>query len=76
MDRRVEITVDHNRCVGSTLCVMLAPGAFALNESGQSIVRDPAGEALAAVLNAAEQCPMSAIHVRDAATGELLFGLG
>ena len=57
------ITVDPHRCVGSTLCTLIAPHTFALNAEGQSMVIDPAGDSLAAVLDAAEQCPMMAIQV-------------
>jgi ferredoxin len=71
--RRLEITVDHHRCVGSTLCILLAPGTFILDEHGQSIVRDPAGDTVEKILDAAVQCPLAAIRVRDADTGEVLF---
>ena len=74
--RRLAITVDHDLCVGSTLCLLIAPGTFALDEHGQSIVRTTAGDPVAAVLDAAVQCPLAAIRVRDADTGELLFGRG
>jgi ferredoxin len=36
-------------------------------------VIDPAGEPAARILEAAENCPVSAIHVEDAETGERLF---
>lgn len=73
---QLTITVDPHRCVGSTLCTLIAPHTFALNAEGQSVVVDPAGDGLAAVLNAAEQCPMMAIQVRDAVTGERYFDPG
>jgi ferredoxin len=76
LERRLAIAVDHDLCVGSTLCTLIARGTFALNENGQSIVRDPDGDPAAAVLDAAVQCPLAAIRVRDADTGEVLFGAG
>jgi ferredoxin len=72
--RRLEVAVDHDLCVGSTLCLLIAPGTFVLDEHGQSIVHDPAGDAAEKVLDAAVQCPLAAIRVRDADTGEVLFG--
>jgi ferredoxin len=60
---RVQVTVDHTRCVGSASCVSLAPGVFALDKSRLSIVTDPGGEPLARVLGAADQCPTQAISV-------------
>jgi ferredoxin len=71
--RRLEITVDPHRCVGSMMCVMVAAKTFALDEGGQAEVIDAAGDPADDVVNAAVQCPMIAISVRDADTGEVLF---
>ena len=69
----IRVAVDHNRCVGSTMCVQVAGETFALNEERQSIVIDPSGASREQVLDAAEQCPQEAITVDDAATGENLY---
>ena len=45
----------------------------ALNEARQSIVVNPAGDPEEKVLEAAENCPVSAITVKDAETNEVLF---
>jgi ferredoxin len=50
-----------------------ATKTFALNANRQSEVVDPAGDAELVVLEAAENCPVSAITVEDADTGERLF---
>ena len=73
MPRQLRIEMDYNKCVGSTLCMQLAPKSFALNEEGQAKVLDPAAETEERILDAAEQCPLMAITVRDAETGEQLF---
>ncbi len=73
MGKSLRIWVDHDKCVGSTMCVHTAPSVFALDEEGQSIVVDPAGEAEETIVDAAEQCPMMAITVDDAETGTRLF---
>ncbi len=73
MDEPLRISVDHNKCVGSTLCVLTSPSVFALDENGQSIVLDPAADTKERIVEAAEQCPMSAITVADAETGRRLF---
>lgn len=70
---KLKITVDHNKCVGSTLCVLLSPKVFALNQEGQSIVLDATADSLKAILNAADNCPQSAIKVMDEETGKSLF---
>ena len=71
--RRLSITIDPNRCVGSTLCIQYAPLVFTLNDQRHATVRDPCAETTAHIHEAAEQCPMSAIILTDADTGERVF---
>lgn len=71
--RRFRITVDQEKCVGSTMCMNTAPSVFALNDSNKSAVVNPAGNTEEKILEAAESCPVSAIIVEDAETGERLF---
>jgi ferredoxin len=73
MERRLRVWVEHGACVGNGTCLTIAPGAFAHNAARQSEVIDPAGDPAARILEAAENCPVSAIHVEDAETGERLF---
>ncbi len=73
MPRNLKITVDHNKCVGNLMCEQSAPNTFGFNEERQSIVKDPAGDPEDAVIQAATDCPVSAITVEDADTGEVLF---
>ena len=77
MDRpgpaNLRITINPFKCVGSTMCIQTAPRAFQLNERKQSTVSDPTGETLAKLREAAEQCPMSAIRIEDADTGQVIF---
>ncbi len=69
----LHIEVDHMRCVGNAMCLELAPGVFAHNHWRQSEVVDPEGDNLEDILEAAGNCPTSAISVSDAATGKVLF---
>lgn len=69
----VRIAVDHDRCVGSTLCTLAAGEVFGLDDAGQSIVLDPAGADRDTVVDAAGECPMEAITVLDDETGDQLF---
>ena len=73
MPRKLKITVDTNVCVGNATCEILAANTFALNEDRQSKVVNPDGDPEEKVLEAAENCPVSAITVADAETGETLF---
>ncbi len=73
MARKLRITVDHNVCVGNAMCELFASNTFALNDDRQSMVANPEGDPEEKVLEAAENCPVSAIIVEDAETGERLF---
>ncbi len=63
MAGKVIVTVDHGKCVGTTICVLTVPKVFALDEVGQAIVIDPDGDTLARLRYAEDQCPQSAITV-------------
>ena len=73
MARKLRVWVDHNVCVGNAMCETIAPKVFALNEKRQSEAVNPAGDSVEKILEAAENCPVSAIFVEDAETGERLF---
>jgi ferredoxin len=73
MERTLRVWVDHGACVGNGTCLTIAPAVFVHNADRQSEVADPAGDSAARILEAAESCPVSAIHVEDAASGERLF---
>jgi len=69
----LRVSVDHARCVGNAMCVATAPAVFRHNAERQSEVVDPAGDSEAKILEAALNCPTSAIHVEVEETGESLF---
>jgi ferredoxin len=71
--KRLTLTVDYDRCVANRMCSALAPGAFRVGPEGQSDPYDPDGESFEKILDAASNCPMTAIRVADADTGEQLF---
>jgi len=71
--RKLRVRVDHLLCVGNAMCESFAPNVFQLNDDRQSEAVDPKGDPEAQILEAAENCPMSAIIVEDADTGEQLF---
>ncbi len=73
MARKLKITVDLNVCVGNAMCETFATNTFALNDDRQSSVANPDGDPEEMVLEAAENCPVSAITVSDAESGEQLF---
>ncbi len=73
MARKLRVWVDHNVCVGNAMCETIAPNVFRMNEKRQSEVANPEGDSEEKILEAAENCPVSAIFVEDAASGEQLF---
>ena len=73
MARKLSISVDHNLCVGNAMCETIATKVFVLNDDRQSEVADPEADTEENILEAAESCPVSAIRVVDAETGETLF---
>ena len=60
-------------CIGSGMCVGSAPDLFELDTSRQSHPRNERVDDAPAVWAAAENCPVEAIKIRDADTGEELF---
>jgi len=59
----IGIAVDRAVCIGSAQCVVVAPRAFALDDSMKAIVLDPQAESLDNILEAADICPTRAIYV-------------
>jgi len=66
----VRITVDRALCIGSGDCVDSAPDVFELDSEDKAVVIDPNGAPLDEVLDAAGNCPVTAIFVADE-TGDL-----
>ena len=60
---RIEITVDRALCIGSGDCVDTAPNVFQLDEEDKAVVVDPDGASVDEVIEAAGNCPVSAIFV-------------
>jgi ferredoxin len=67
---KVQITVDRALCIGSGDCVETAPDVFELDAEDKAVVIDPNGAPLDDVLDAAGNCPVTAIFVADE-TGDL-----
>jgi ferredoxin len=68
---RWRIEVDHGACMGTGICAGVAPDVFQVVD-GRSV--PPAGTVPADenVLDAVESCPMEALRLRDAVSGEVL----
>ncbi|QKW23826.1 ferredoxin [Kitasatospora sp. NA04385] len=66
------VAVDRVRCIGSGLCARTAPADLVLSPDGRATPARPATAASTELTEAAEMCPVEAITVRDATTGELV----
>jgi ferredoxin len=62
-ENRIHVAVDRALCIGSGDCVETAPGVFELDAEDKAVVIDPDGEPIDTVLEAAQNCPVTAIFV-------------
>jgi ferredoxin len=62
---RIRIDVDRALCIGSGDCVDTAPDVFQLDSEDKAVVVDPDGAAQDLVLEAAGNCPVTAVFVVD-----------
>lgn len=61
----LRLRIDRELCVGFGDCVAEAPAAFTLDEGGIVVFAEPEGADRAALIRAAECCPVDAITVFD-----------
>jgi ferredoxin len=59
----VRIEVDRGLCIGSGDCVDTAPDVFQLDSEDKAVVVDPDGASVDDIVEAAMNCPVSAIQV-------------
>jgi ferredoxin len=60
---RLRVEVDRDLCIGSGDCVDTAPRVFELDDEGKAVVIDPDGASTDEVVEAAMNCPVTAILV-------------
>jgi ferredoxin len=60
---KIYIQVDRGLCIGSGDCVDTAPDVFQLDDEEKAVVVDPDGASVDDVVEAAGNCPVSAIFV-------------
>jgi ferredoxin len=69
----LEIEIDRELCYGFGDCVASAPAVFELDDDEKATVVDPNGAGRDDLVEAASNCPVNAITIRDPATGETIF---
>ncbi|ALC23483.1 ferredoxin [Streptomyces pristinaespiralis] len=73
MGDRWRVEVDRTLCIGSGMCVGHAPDSFDLDAARQSHARATTADADEKLLAAAENCPVEAITLTAADSGEPVF---
>jgi ferredoxin len=61
---RVRIEVDRDLCIGSGDCVDTVPAVFELDDDGKARVIDPDAAGVDEIVDAAANCPVTAIFVQ------------
>ena len=63
----MQITIDRGGCIGCGLCEVTCPAVFRIAADGLAEVCCPPADDAArrAARTAAEQCPVSVIHIQD-----------
>lgn len=72
--RKIKIVADKNICISAASCVAMAPKHFKLDENGKVEVIDAGTTDYDQdAVNAAMSCPVLAITIIDAETGEKIY---
>jgi ferredoxin len=69
----IVIEIDRELCYGFGDCVSALPDVFQLDDEDKSVVVDPNAGSQDDLVEAASDCPVNAITIRDTSTGETLF---
>lgn len=72
---KYKIEIDRDECLGDGLCCDDAPCTFEMDDD-VAVVKDPAGDTPEEILEAARNCPVDAITLIDADTGEQVWPEG
>ena len=69
----ITIEVDRVLCFGFGDCVDSAPGVFELDDESKSVVVDPDAQDKDDIVLAAQDCPVDAIIILDADSGDQIY---
>jgi ferredoxin len=70
---KYRIEIDRDACIGDSVCCDEAPNTFKMGDDDIATVADAAGDPDDKVLEAAKACPVDAIILYDAKTGEKIW---
>lgn len=69
----IKVKVLKDVCIGAATCVAIAPSVFELDENMKARVINGANDTKDNIINAAQGCPVKAIIITDAKTGEQIW---
>lgn len=62
------IGADRERCIGSGMCTVYAPGTFDQDDEAKVVVTSPSADDLESIRAAVESCPTRALTLDDERT--------
>jgi ferredoxin len=71
--RRYQIEILRDVCIGAASCVAIAPETFGLDDENKVVIVESDWDEEDIILAAAQSCPVFAIIVKDAETGQQIF---
>lgn len=71
--RKYTIEILRDVCIGAASCVAIAPETFQLDNENKVVLVESDWDEEEIILAAAQSCPVFAIIVKDAATGQQIF---
>jgi ferredoxin len=71
--QQLRIEIDRHLCYGFGDCLNSAPGVFDLDGEEKAVIADQAAQTSDTILAAANDCPVEAIFIYAADSGEQLF---
>lgn len=70
---KYKIEIDRELCIGDGACVGEAPDTLEMDDENIAVVTNTAGNSDEEILQAAQVCPVDAIILTDAETGEKVW---
>ncbi len=70
---KCNIKIDRELCIGDGACCGEAPNTFELDGDNIAVVKDANGHTDEEIVQAAQVCPVDAIILTDAQTGEKVW---
>ncbi|HNQ24471.1 MAG TPA: ferredoxin [Phycisphaerae bacterium] len=70
---KLEVSIDRDECIGDGACCGDAPETFEMDDEDKAVVKKGSTDDRDTILEAARNCPVDAIKVKDKATGKMLY---